>query len=105
MFSFIVLPVTVRQSPCMRPSFTRMRMSGTVPPIFDEVVHEVFAAGFQVGQHGVFLPMRTKSSMPSFTPALCAMAMRCNTAFVLPPSVMMSVMAFSNASFVMMSRA
>ena len=45
-------------------------MSGTVPPIFDEVVHEIFAAGLEVGEHGhVFLPMRTKSSMPSFTPA------------------------------------
>jgi hypothetical protein len=29
-----------------------------MPPIFDEVVHHVFAAGLEVGQHGHLLPMR-----------------------------------------------
>ena len=42
--------------------------------------------------------------MVSFTPAQWAIAIRCMTALVEPPSAMTSVMAFSKASFVMMSR-
>ena len=104
MFSFIVLPVTVRQSPCMRPSSMSIRISGTVPPIFTRSFMKYLPLGFRSANTGVFLPMRTKSSRPSLTPAAWAIAMRCRTALVEPPSVMMSVMAFSKASFVMISR-
>ena len=48
--------------------------------------------------------MRVKSSMASFTFAAWAMARRCRTAFVEPPRAMTTVMAFSNAFRVMMSR-
>ena len=41
--------------------------------------------------------MRVKSSIASFTPAACAIASRCSTALVDPPSAMTVVIAFSNA--------
>ncbi len=67
-----------------------MRISGTVPPIFTRSFMKYLPLGFRSASTGVFLPMRVKSSMPSFTPALCAMAIRCSTALVEPPSVMTS---------------
>ena len=48
--------------------------------------------------------MRVKSSSPRSTPAACAIASRCRTALVEPPSAIVTVMAFSNASRVRMSR-
>jgi hypothetical protein len=42
--------------------------------------------------------MRVKSSSASFTPADEAMASRCSTALVEPPSAMTTVIAFSNAA-------
>ena len=48
--------------------------------------------------------MRVKSSIDSFTPAACAIASRCSTALVDPPSAMTVVIAFSNALRVRMSR-
>ena len=44
------------------------------------------------------LPMRVKSSSVSFTRAACAIASRCSTALVEPPSAMTTVIAFSKAS-------
>ena len=49
--------------------------------------------------------MRLKSSSSSSTRASLAIASRCSTAFVEPPSAITTAIAFSNASFVMMSRA
>jgi len=48
--------------------------------------------------------MRLKSSIDSSTPAACAIATRCSTALVEPPRAMTSVIAFSKAARVMMSR-
>ncbi len=48
--------------------------------------------------------MRVKSSIFRFTLAACAIASRCSTALVEPPSAITTAMAFSNAFFVMMSR-
>ena len=59
--------------------------------------------GFKSASTGTCLPIRVKSSSVSFTFAACAMASRCSTALVEPPSAMTTVMAFSNALRVMMS--
>ena len=48
--------------------------------------------------------MRVKSSSDSFTCAECAIASRCSTALVEPPSAITVVIAFSNAWRVRMSR-
>ncbi len=48
--------------------------------------------------------MRVKSSRDSATSTVCAMAIRCSTALVEPPRAITTVMAFSNASRVRMSR-
>ncbi len=48
--------------------------------------------------------MRSKSSSSSSTPASCAIASRCSTAFVDPASAITTAIAFVNASFVRMSR-
>src|SRR2546430_10954305 len=48
--------------------------------------------------------MRVKSSSLSRTPASCAMASRCSTALVEPPSAITTVMAFSNERRVRISR-
>ncbi len=53
---------------------------------------------------GTRLPMRVKSSSPSFTRASWAMARRCSTALVEPDNAMVMVIAFSNALRVRMSR-
>ena len=59
--------------------------------------------GLKSASTGTRLPMRVKSSMVSLTPAMWAMARRCSTALVEPPMAITTVMAFSNAFFVMMS--
>ena len=53
---------------------------------------------------GTLAATRLKSSSSSSTRASLAMAMRCSTAFVDPPSAMTTAMAFSKAALVMMSR-
>ena len=52
---------------------------------------------------GARVPVRVKSSRSSCTFASRAIASRCNTALVEPPSAMTTVIAFSKASRVMMS--
>ncbi len=54
---------------------------------------------------GTLLPMRLKSSRVSSTSASCAIASRCSTMLVEPPSAMPTAMAFSNASLVRIWRA
>ncbi len=49
-------------------------------------------------------PIRVKSSRVSGTPTASAMARRWSTALVDPPSTMLTVMAFSKASLVMIRR-
>ena len=60
--------------------------------------------GLKSASTGTRFPMRVKSSIDSFTPAVCAMASRCSTELVEPPSAMTVVIAFSNAFRLMMSR-
>ena len=65
---------------------------------------EYLPLGRRSASTGTRAPMRVKSSSVSGTPASCAIASRCSTALVEPPSAMTTVMAFSNASRVRMSR-
>ncbi len=74
-----------------------------MPPMATTSDIKCFPLGFKSASTGTRLPMRVKSSMVSFTFAACAMASRCSTAFVEPPSAMTTVMAFSNAFLVRMS--
>ncbi len=60
--------------------------------------------GFMSAMCGTRAPTRLKSSSSSATPASKAMASRCSTMLVEPPSAMPMAMAFSNASLVRMSR-
>ena len=56
--------------------------------------------GFMSAMCGTRAPTRLKSSSSSSTRASLAIASRCSTAFVEPPSAMTTAMAFSNASLV-----
>src|SRR5258708_225903 len=80
--SAMVSPVTVRQSPWSRPASSRVFMSGRMPPMATSALMLNLPLGLRSASTGTRLPMRVKSSMVSFTFAACAMASRCNTAFV-----------------------
>ena len=75
-----------------------------MPPTATSSLIRYFPLGLRSATTGTFLPMREKSSIVSLTSAAWAIASRCSTALVEPPSAMTTVMAFSNAFFVMMSR-
>ena len=60
--------------------------------------------GFMSAMCGTRAPTRLKSSSSSSTRASFAIASRCSTAFVEPPSAIVTAIAFSNASFVMIWR-
>jgi hypothetical protein len=60
--------------------------------------------GLRSAMKGTLSETAWKSSRVSVMPTACAMAIRCSTALVDPPSAMMITMAFSNAARVMMSR-
>ena len=60
--------------------------------------------GFMSAMCGTLAAMRLKSSSCSSTPASLAMASRCSTALVEPPSADVTAMAFSNACLVMIMR-
>ena len=79
-------------------------MSGVRPPILINSAITYLPLGLRSASTGARLPMRVKSSIDSFTPAACAIASRCSTALVDPPSAMIVTIAFSNAFFVRMSR-
>ena len=78
-------------------------ISGRMPPMATSSDIKCFPLGFKSASTGTRLPMRVKSSSDSFTFAAWAMASRCSTALVEPPSAMTTVMAFSKAFFVRMS--
>ena len=101
--SAIVRPETVRQPPCSSPASSRVFIKGLMPPIATSSDIMYRPLGRRSARTGTRLPIRVKSSRLSFTPAECAMASRCNTAFVLPASAMTVVIAFSKARRVMMS--
>ncbi len=93
-----VLPVTVRQSPCSMPASSSDFISGWMPPMRMSSDIEYLPLGRRSASTGTRAPMRVKSSSSSGTPAACAIASRCSTALVEPPSAIVTTMAFSNAS-------
>ena len=101
--SAMVSPVTVRQSPWSSFLSSSIFISGRMPPMATSSDIKCLPLGFKSASTGTRLPMRVKSSIVSFTFAACAMASRCSTALVEPPSAMTTVMAFSNAFLVRMS--
>ncbi len=100
----MVRPVTVMQSPWRSPASSSIFMSGRVPPISTSFIITYLPLGLRSARTGTRFPMRVKSSIVIFTPAALAMAMRWSTAFVEPPRAVTTVIAFSKAFFVMMSR-
>ena len=104
-FSAIVFPVTVRQSPCNKPASSSARMTTGIPPTLSTSVITKRPNGLRSPSSGTRAPMRLKSSRESSTSASCAIASKWSTAFVDPPSAITTVIAFSNAFFVRMSRA
>mmetsp|Transcript_155268 Transcript_155268/g.476952 ORF Transcript_155268/g.476952 Transcript_155268/m.476952 type:complete len:265 (+) Transcript_155268:553-1347(+) len=102
-FSASVCPVHVRQSPCSHPSFSRYFMTTGVPPILWTSSMRYVPLGLRSAMRAVLAPMRWKSSIWRSMPAVAAMARRCKTAFVEPPSAFTTTMAFSNDFLVRMS--
>ncbi len=103
-FSATVLPVTVRQSPWSSPASSSCCITTGTPPTRSRSVMWYLPCGFMSARCGTRAPMRLKSSSSSSTRASCAIASRCSTALVEPPSAMMTAIAFSNASLVMIWR-
>jgi hypothetical protein len=60
--------------------------------------------GFMSAMCGTRAAIRLKSSRSRATPASWAMARRCSTALVEPPTADVNAMAFSNAGLVMIMR-
>ena len=79
-------------------------MTTGTPPTWSMSVMTNGPKGLTSARCGTFLPIRSKSSIVRSTSASWAMASRWSTALVEPPKAMTTAMAFSNASFVMMSR-
>ena len=104
-FSAMVLPVTVRQSPCKRPASRSAFNTTGIPPTLSRSVMTKRPKGLRSASSGVFALIRWKSSRVRSTSASCAIARRCRTEFVEPPKAMTAVIAFSKAFFVMIWRA
>mmetsp|Transcript_80 Transcript_80/g.178 ORF Transcript_80/g.178 Transcript_80/m.178 type:complete len:206 (-) Transcript_80:693-1310(-) len=102
-FSAIVLPVTVMQEPSTRPSSMRYLSTAGVPPILWTSSMTYLPEGLRSAMKGTLSEHAWKSSRVSSTPAASAMAIRCSTALVDPPSAITVTIAFSNAARVMMS--
>ncbi len=100
-FSAIVLPVTVRQSPCSSPASSRWLHHDRHAADRVEIDHVEPTARLEVGDVRDTEPTALKSSSVSSTFASFAIARRCSTAFVDPPSALVTAIAFSNASLVM----
>ena len=100
-----VRPVTVSASPCSSPASSSARMTTGTPPMRSTSFMTNWPKGRTSAMCGTRLPMRSKSSSVSSTRASRAMASRCRTALVEPPSAMTTAIAFSNASRVRICRA
>ena len=74
-----------------------------MPPVALSSDMKCFPKGFKSASTGVFLPILVKSSRQILTPIASAIAIICRTAFVEPPRAMTTAIAFSKASFVMIS--
>ena len=103
-FSATVRPVTVRQSPCSSPASRRWRITTGTPPTRSTSTMWYLPCGLVSAMCGTRAATRLKSSNASSTRASAAMARRCSTALVEPPSAIVTAMAFSNASLVMIWR-
>ena len=103
-FSAIVLPVTVRTSPCIRPASSSAFMTTGTPPTRSMSVMTKRPNGFTSAKCGTLSPMRLKSAKLSSTRASLAIANRCKTALVEPPRAIRTAIAFSKAGLVIMSR-
>ena len=102
-FSATVFPVTVMQLPWINPFCNKYFITKGTPPMLCKSSIRYFPDGLKSAITGTLSLMACTSSCVNVSPTLCAMAIMCNTALVEPPSAMMMVSAFSNASFVMMS--
>ena len=98
-------PVTVRQSPSTSPASRSAFITTGMPPTRSTSVITYRPNGLRSARCGTRAPIRRKSSRLSSTPASRAMASRCRTPLVEPPSAITSVIAFSNAGLVMIWRA
>mmetsp|Transcript_38058 Transcript_38058/g.113089 ORF Transcript_38058/g.113089 Transcript_38058/m.113089 type:complete len:235 (+) Transcript_38058:850-1554(+) len=104
MFSAMVLPVTVMQSPCSKPSCSMYFSTAGVPPTACRSSITYLPLGLRFAKKGVSAAIRRKSCSVRSTPAARAIAMRWMVAFVDPPVTITSRTAFSKACFVMISR-
>ena len=102
-FSANVLPVTVMQDPSIKPFAMRYFNTAGVPPTLCTSSMTYFPLGFKSAMNGVLSLTAWKSSKVKLIPHACAIAIKCNTAFVLPPRAITIVIAFSKAARVMMS--
>jgi hypothetical protein len=85
------------------PASSSVFIIGRMPPMATSSDIKCLPLGFKSASTGTRFPIFVKSSRPSLTFAAFAIASRCSTAFVEPPSAITTVMAFSNALRVMMS--
>ena len=74
-----------------------------MPPISINSDIKKFPLGLRSANTGVCLPILSKSSKVRSTLASWAIASKCKTAFVEPPSAITTAIAFSNACLVIMS--
>ena len=79
-------------------------MINGIPPTACRSVATYLPDGFMFAITGTRSRIRSKSSSSSFTSLACAIASRCRTALVEPPVAITTLMAFSNACLVMISR-
>mmetsp|Transcript_120670 Transcript_120670/g.341211 ORF Transcript_120670/g.341211 Transcript_120670/m.341211 type:complete len:360 (-) Transcript_120670:340-1419(-) len=103
-FSASVWPVHVRHSPCSQPTLSKYFITTGVPPILCTSSIRYAPLGLRSAISAVLSLRRWKSSISSSTPAVAAIASRCSTAFVEPPSALTTTIAFSKDFLVTMSR-
>ena len=104
-FSASVLPVTVRHRRAAGRVEQRLHAAARMPPIATSSAITYLPLGLQVGEHRHALAdAREVVERRASRRRLCAIASRCSTALVDPPSAMTTVIAFSNALRVRMSR-
>ena len=103
-FSATVRPVTVRQSPCSSPASSSSRITTGTPPMRSMSAMWYLPWGLVSARCGTRAATLLKSSSSSSTRASWAMAKRWSTALVEPPRAMVTAMAFSKASLVIIWR-
>ena len=89
--------------PSIKPFAMRYFNTAGVPPTLCTSSMTYFPLGFKSAINGVLSLTAWKSSKVKVIPHACAIAIKCNTAFVLPPRAITMVIAFSKAALVMIS--